>query len=794
MAAVKKITPDGRLVPVVGYGYGSAYTYLPLRERSVPILDYMDFVFAIAVDRGGNLFVAGLDSLRRAYRIGTDGMMEVHASYPTSQNVVALAADGSGNLFFLLTRDLGFFQTGTVIVKMLPDKSVVPVAGTGTAGSAGDNGPAASAQLSASDLAVDSRGTLYLPDGSGNIRKITLDGIISRVAPGVGPITVDGSDRLYFFLRDGTLQRLNPDGLTESLALMPNASGVAVDASGKVYVTSGGRLYALDASGSRQLISGCGCYGDGVPLPWAAVQNAVGVARDVANNLYFSDTGNHTIRRVAPDGTTTIFAGTGDPGFSGDGAAARLARLSSPSGLAVDAVGNLYVADRGNNVIRQIGPDGTIRTVAGNGIGGFSGDGGPATAARLALPDGIAVDGAGNLYIADTANHRLRKVGLDGNIGTIAGSDNYGTSGDGGPAIRALLINPRSLAFDLDGNLVFTDSSAHMVRRITPGGIIQRVSGTGAPGSVGDGGPAISAQNRVPWGLTVDRSGNILIGDTGTGRLRMIDRSGVIRTLVNAQATGLTTDAVGNYWVAGGAISVVTESDPPVPLPPVIPDGGVRNTATDEPAVVAPGEMVTIHGTRLGPATEVSAAPANGLLGSELGGVRVWFDDVAAPLLRVGGGQIQAIVPFDVSGKETVGVRVEYLGAESNTAVLSVLPAVPGVFRLDNVRKSATISIVVTGVGKLSPAEADGQFATSDISVPVLPLSATFGVVPIYDPEVPWTPVQITYAGSVNWLPAGTIQINLKLPDTLPQSTNSNYQIALRVGNSLVTTAFYIWP
>ena len=283
--------------------------------------------------------------------------------------------------------------------------------------------------------------------------------------------------------------------------------------------------------------------------------NPTGVARDTAGNLYVSDTGNHTVRRMAPDGTIALVAGTGDPGFSGDGGPARLARLSAPSGLALDIAGSLYIADRGNSVIRRVSPDGVIQTIAGNATADFSGDGGLATAAGIALPDGVAVDPLGNIYIADTANHRIRKVTRDGVIQTIAGSDTSGTSGDGGPASQALLINPRALAFDVDGSLLISDSSAHMVRRITTAGLMQRVSGSGTPGHTGDSGPAVSARNWRPWGLAVDSAGNIFIGDLGSYSIRVVDRSGTIRTLVSSLlATGLVPDTNGNLWIAGGSL------------------------------------------------------------------------------------------------------------------------------------------------------------------------------------------------------------------------------------------------
>lgn len=407
------------------------------------------------------------------------------------------------------------------------------------------------------------------------------------------------------------------------------------------------------------------------------------------------------------------------------------------------------------------------------------------------------MDASGNIYIADTANHRIRKVTGDGIIQTIAGSDAYGTSGDGGPAAQALLINPRELVFDRDGNLLFTDSSAHVVRRITAAGIIERVSGTGAPGYSGDGGAAISARDWTPWGLAVDASGNILVGDTGTSTIRIIDRSGTIRTLVSGiQATGLAADPTGNLWVTGtSGLSLYSQGGPTIPLAPVIANKGIANAQSGQTSVIAPGEMVTIGGSYLGPAVAVSDSGAGGALVTQLAGVRVLFDGIAAPVLQVSASQILAVVPFAVAGKNTVDVRVEYNGATSNTATIGVFPAVPGIFS-DQYRVYAIglnvpavpgsiISLFVTGPGAMVPPETDGAIGTAQTSVPALPVSAF-----LYLPSPDGTsfasqPLEVTYAGSSSWLISGTIQVNIRLPDQPPTPSYVGYQIAVRVGDSL---------
>jgi sugar lactone lactonase YvrE len=250
------------------------------------------------------------------------------------------------------------------------------------------------------------------------------------------------------------------------------------------------------------------------------------VAVDAAGNLLIADSGNQRIRRV--DGTTgiiTTVAGNGTYGFSGDGGAATSASLAYPYGVAVDAAGNLLIADYGNQRIRQV--DGTTRiitTVAGKGTYGFSGDGGPATDASLNNPLGVAVDGAGNLLIADTYNQRIRRVdGTTGIITTVAGNGMAGFSGDGGPATDASLNNPSGVAVDGAGNLLIAVYGNQRIRRVDgTTGIITTVAGNGTAGFSGDGGAAISGSLNNPVGVAVDAAGNLLIADTNNLRIRRV--------------------------------------------------------------------------------------------------------------------------------------------------------------------------------------------------------------------------------------------------------------------------------
>ncbi len=233
----------------------------------------------------------------------------------------------------------------------------------------------------------------------------------------------------------------------------------------------------------------------------AQIHTPHGVAADAAGNVYFTDYGNHRIRKIDVSGNIRTIAGSGAPGFSGDGGPATAADLYSPRGIAVDATGNVYFSDYVNHRIRKVTPAGIISTVAGNGVPGFGGDSGPATAAMLKYAWGIAVDGSGNLYIADQNNCRVRKVSATGTISTIAGNGTCFIGGDGGPASAAAVQYPLGVACDAAGNVYIADYGNNRIRKINPAGIITTVAGSAVFGFSGDGGPSTASQLYYPMVL-----------------------------------------------------------------------------------------------------------------------------------------------------------------------------------------------------------------------------------------------------------------------------------------------------
>jgi sugar lactone lactonase YvrE len=324
-----------------------------------------------------------------------------------------------------------------------------------------------------------------------------------------------------------------------------------------------------------------------------------------------------------PAGTILTVAGTGKPGFSGDGGKATEARLNAPHGLALDAAGNLYIGEHLNNRVRKVTPDGIITTIAGTGRPGFSGDGGKATEAWLSSPDYLASDGAGNLYIGDSDNARVRKVSPDGLITTVAGSGKAGYSGDNGPATAARLNVIVGLAVDTAGSLYIADLFNYRVRKVSADGIITTIAGTGTAGDTGDGGAATAAELYGPTSVAVDAAGNLFIGEIGklgdakavpSSRVRKVGVDGIITTVAGNGLPGfsgdggkateaqlnspwqVTVDAAGDLFIADGNNARVRKVTPEGIITTIAGTGGKRPYSGEggpaTAAVVGPGGFV----------------------------------------------------------------------------------------------------------------------------------------------------------------------------------------------------------
>lgn len=318
---------------------------------------------------------------------------------------------------------------------------------------------------------------------------------------------------------------------------------------------------ALNALVAQNIITvagngGIGYSGDGGPATAAELFYPRGMVIDKRGNMYIADGSNNRIRKINAGDTITTFAGNGTAGYSGDGGPATAAEFNYPYGMAIDKWGNIYIADVNNNCVRMIDTSGTITTIAGNGTAGYSGDGGPATAAELNAVHGVAVDTMGNIYLADFNNHRVRVIDTAGNITTFAGNGTAGFIGDGGPATAAEINGPIGVSLNMTGDLYIGDYYNNRVRMVNTKGTINTIAGNGTAGYSGDGGPATAAEVNGPIAFALDSKGNLYITDVSNNRVRMVTPGDSITTVAGTGVAGFSGDygpatVAEIYWPEG---------------------------------------------------------------------------------------------------------------------------------------------------------------------------------------------------------------------------------------------------
>lgn len=484
-----------------------------------------------------------------------DGIWSTDASLDSPTGI---ASDLAGNIYIADT-------VHNTIRRIDRNGIITTIAGNGLRGYSGNGGPAVQASLNRPEgITVDAGGNLFISDTMNNrIRKVDASGVITTVA-GSGIAAYSG------------------DGLQATLASLSAPEGLAMTPDGELLIADAGNhvVRRIDRSGSISTMAGIGIAGiglDNVPAKASLLDHPESLAVATGGAVFIADTNNHRIRKVLIDGTITTVAGIGSAGNSGDGGLATSAALNYPESIAITGQ-RLFVGDSHNRKIRVI-EDGIITTVAGSGERGWSGDQGPAKDAKMSAIPGLVVLDDGSLVFADPGNHRIRQVTPDGIIRNIAGNGATRFLGDGLLASSAVLNRPSDVAALSNGDLLIADTHQHRIRRVSASdGVISTFAGIGRSAFSGDGGPAVWASLSFPKGLAVAQDGSVYVTEEGNKRVRRIDVSGNITTVAGGGSSyassipattarlespfGMDLDAAGNLFLADAASNRIVKIDP----------------------------------------------------------------------------------------------------------------------------------------------------------------------------------------------------------------------------------------
>ncbi len=726
----------------------------------------------IAVDRSGNVYVAEASN-HRVRKISADGTIQTiagtgvagfsgdggAASAAQLNQPYGLALDSNGNLYIA---DLG----NSRVREVSADGTIQTVAGGGSlaATGAGQGGPATMAQLmQPRNVAFDTSGNIYISDfGANQVYRVTSAGILSLVAgtgtagfSGVGTsallaqlnapagLAVDSSGAIYIADSGNNLVRKVYNGVIIDVFNTPAPTGVAVDSTGMVYVAAGS-------------------YFGSVVQPIAGVTSARDLTVDSSGNIF--TTSGAFVLEVSSGGTVTTVAGSGgSPYFGGDGGPATSAMLNSPAGIAVDSSGNWYIADTANNRIRMVSTAGEISTLAGTGTAGSSGDNGPAAVAELSSPQGLAIDSANNLYIADSGNNEVRKITAGGTISTIASQ----------------LNNPLSVAVDGQGSVYIADSGDNQIVEVNAAGstsTFAKLAGVLAV-AVDSSGNVVAADTSQIWKIAVDSTGNtsatsiatgltspgglafasdgtLFIADTGANVVRELNTAGALSAIAGngtagfsgdgglaldaelSAPSGIATGANGMLLVADTANNRIRSLTPATAAD--VTAISPLNAASLDAGPIAPGEIITIFGT-----------------GFDASNTQLLFDGQPATLFYSNATQINALAPTTLSPGSSTVMSIVVDGAGLASSSVPVVAAAPGIFTTGSSGQAAAVNQDGTVNSASNPA-ARG-------SVIALYATGQGSGSPAVTVNIAGYPAPVLYAGPAPGFP-GLMQINAQIP------------------------------
>ena len=475
------------------------------------------------------------------------------------------------------------------------------------------------------------------------------------------------------------------DGGPATSAKFSTPVGTCIDSIGNIYIADYGnnRIRKVTAStGNISTIAGTGTAGfsgDGGPATSANLRNPVEICVDSTGIVYFADTNNSCIRKIALDGTISTIAGIGGvPGTSSSGVSATSTDLRNPFGLCIDSANNLYIANSYNYIIQKFTVGGIITTIAGTGTSGYSGDGGLATSAKIGFIASICVDSSGNIYAADQSNNRIRKFTVGGNISTIAGTGTAGFSGDGGLATAANLRGPNGICLDSLGNIYIADVQNYRIRKFTVGGNISTIAGTGTSGYSGDGGLATSAKFGYQYGLDIDSSGNLYLGDYWNQRIRKLLANAMTMEVDGGDSATVSAPISATTLHKTGSGTSVLSGNNSTSLTLAIDAGLVQVSATNnmaEAIAFTGGSLEVTSGTVAVPTAAMNAAAT---ITTDSGAA---VSSIAAPsgsaLLTLAGSGVITAGDMSASATPLSIPGVMHVGASSSSKMPTGVATVP---------------------------------------------------------------------------------------------------------------------